>query len=181
MRRYLPALEAAIGRIESVAAEEDDLRAALSRYQSIVRSRAGPADATVLVEYRPIEAQTQPLTVIASPPRRPPAKRLASRLRFAAAPMLKMALAAVLAVGLYQIVGPLRGSSRPSSPPPSDGVTLKTPEISEIKEQPTPPEPIVRLGTQSVLLPNVYGVYAVSNGQLSDLEALSINIPDQKV
>ena len=93
MRRYMHALEAAIGRIESVAAEEEDLRAALSRYRSIVSSRAGPADTAMLVAYRPIEAHAQPLTITPSPSRRAPAARVPSWLRSAGAPMLKMALA----------------------------------------------------------------------------------------
>ena len=178
MRRYLHALEAAIVRIESIAAEEDDLRAILSRYHSMVSSRAEPAQAAMLVPYRPIEARTLPLA--ASPSRRPPAWRVASRFGSTGAPMLKIALVAVLAIGLYEIVGGLRGSDRSSDGPPNR-VAVQTPEVSEIKEPPRPPEPIVRLGTQSVLLPKVYGVYAASDGQLSDLEALSINIPDQKV
>jgi hypothetical protein len=51
----------------------------------------------------------------------------------------------------------------------------------EVKEATPTPEPIAHAQAPAFPIPTVYGVYAVSNGQLVGLEPLPIRVPDQRV
>jgi hypothetical protein len=95
--------------------------------------------------------------------------------------------AAVLGVALYVgisgwvYMGRQSGldQTKLTAPPPQAPVTSKAPDAtSEARTLPPPPEPRPLLPFP---LPKTYGVYAGSNGQLTELEPLPIKIPDPRV
>jgi hypothetical protein len=192
-RRLTLALESAIERVETIYSKHDELRALQSLYRLIESSETDAGE--VLIEPR------EPLLIVnQAPAQTADADHLPVFLTRAkgtslnggrslhwpgAAPLLRGAMVAIFAVALCVALSQfgLLGNQAPqtaastvqknASPEPKPvvqgpGQALQSPATTLPQSSPFP-------------LPTVYGVYAVSGGQLHELEALRGRVPDQRV
>jgi hypothetical protein len=192
-RRLTLALESAIERVETIYSKHDELRALESLDRLIESSEIDARE--VLIEPR------EPLLIVnQAPAQTADADQLPVFLTRAkdtslnverslhwpgAAPLLRGAMVAIFAVALCVVLSQfgLLGNQAPqtaastvqknASPEPkpvvqAPGQALQSPATTLPQSSPFP-------------LPTVYGVYAVSGGQLHELEALRGRVPDQRV
>jgi hypothetical protein len=171
--RYLRALDAAIERIESFSSEEEEVRGLLSRYRGIERTNSSANNALV-INYGPVETYVaKPRQVLAGAVL---FGRRANMLWPTAAPLLRLAFAAIFAVTLGVVIGsrygftPFQNSVSPSSNASREGNNGSMLDSARLATQ--PPDPSI---------PSAYGVYALINGQPKELEFLPIKVPDAKV
>jgi hypothetical protein len=173
VRRLALALESAIEGVETIYSKHDELRALRSLQRLIESSEIGRSE--LMIEPR------EPLLVINQPAARTAdANHRANRasvnvarlLRWpGAAPLLRGAIVAVFAMVLCLGVsqsGLLRNQAPQLAAVQDGGKGLDLPANSLQQSSPFP-------------LPAVYGVYAVSGGQLYELETLPGRVPDPRV
>jgi CBS domain-containing protein len=102
------------------------------------------------------------------------------------APMLGGALAALVALVLY-VVADRQLDLFGRGAPPAAAVAQAAAHALAQAQSPRPPAfaaPLAeggRVPSSGLPLPSVYGLYAVSNGELAELHALPGRVPDQKV
>jgi hypothetical protein len=188
-RHLTQALESAIERVETIYSKHDELRALQSLYRLIESSEIGRSE--VMIEPR------EPLLIVnQAPAQTADADHLPVFLARAngaslnverslrwpgAAPLLRGALVAIFAAALCAVLS-------------QSGLlgTQKAAPTVQTNESPVP-KPVVQAPEQALHpattlpqsspfpLPTVYGAYAVSGGQLHELEALAGRVPDQRV
>jgi hypothetical protein len=196
-RHLTLALESAIERVETIYSRHDELKALRSLDRLIESSDIEASDAT-------IEPHAPLLIVNRAPALARDAAQIAEAKRFpvflaptkgkslnvkrsvywpATAPLLRIAIVGIFAVALCVILSQF-GLLAPETTAP----TVQKNAIPEAKlivqasEQTLQsPPPTQQLQSSPFPLPSVYGVYAVSGGQLYELEALTGRVPDQRV
>ena len=197
MKLLMMALELAIERGEIVASKQDELRSLQSLERLAERSQIDAGD--MLIEPRkPLRnideeslqtAVTDRSATIFAPARRAPFKLARPSRRSGAAPLLRGAIVvAIFSVGLCAALGHQFGWFGRQAPQPSSPVVQKI-ERAEAKSVVQAPGPVLQSTASKPQpqspefpLPSVYGVYAVSGGQLYELEALPIGrVPDQRI
>ena len=192
-RRLTLALESAIERVETIYSKHDELRALQSLYRLIESSEIGASE--VMMEPRePLLIINQTPAQTADADHRPVVLTRAKGTSLnaerslhwpGAAPLLRGAMVAIFAAALCVVLSQfgLLGNQalqtavptvqKNASPEPkpvaqTPGQALQSPATTLPQSSPFP-------------LPTVYGVYAVSGGQLHELEALPGRVPDQRV
>src|SRR6516225_1378716 len=183
------ALESAIDRVETVYSKHDHLR----RLQSLDRlTNSSEVDASEIT----IEGRKSALII------RPPSPHTTHLPSFStgvvgdcrktkpywmgAAPLARAAVVAMLAVLLCAVLYRQFGFFGRQAPPPFASVhKIERPQAKPVVQASAddlqlpmttpPPQPL------GFPLPTVYGIYAVSGGQLFELEPLVGRVPDQKV
>jgi hypothetical protein len=200
-RQLTLALESAIERVETIYSKYDDLKALRSRDRLIESSYIEASDAT-------IEPRAPLLIVNQAPTPTADAKaQIADAKRFpvflaptngkslnaeqsvywpATAPLVRTAMVGIFAVALCVILGQfgLLGPQAPQTAAPTvqKDAMLEPKLIVQASEQTLQsPAPVQQPQSSPFPLPSVYGVYAVSGGQLYELEALAGRVPDQRV
>ncbi|HWX36726.1 MAG TPA: hypothetical protein VNZ53_56105, partial [Steroidobacteraceae bacterium] len=192
-RRLTLALESAIERVETIYSKYDEQRALESLDRLIESSEIDARE--VLIEPR------EPLLIVNQAPARTvdadhppvfltPAKGTSLNVERSlhlpgAAPLLRGAMVAIFAVALCVVLSQL-GRFGDQAPQPSASTVQKNanPEPKPVVQGPGQAiqSPAAALPQSSPFpLPTVYGVYAVSGGQLHELEALAGRVPDQRV
>src|SRR5262245_10777865 len=190
-RHLTLALESAIERVETIYSKHDELRALQSLYRLIESSEIGrsevliePPEPLLIVSQAPAQtADAEPVFLTRA---KDASLKVERSLHWAgAAPMLRGALVAIFSVALCVVLSQfgLLGNQalqtavptvqKNASPEPkpvvqTPGQALQSPATTLPQSSPFP-------------LPTVYGVYAVSGGQLHELEALPGRVPDQRV
>jgi|ERR1700730_1808542 len=192
-RRLTLALESAIERVETIYSKYDEQRALESLDRLIESSEIDSRE--VLIEPR------EPLLIVNQAPARTadadhppvfltPAKGTSLNVERSlhlpgAAPLLRGAMVAIFAVALCVVLSQL-GRFGDQAPQPAASTVQKnaSPEPKPVVQGPGQAiqSPAAALPQSSPFpLPTVYGVYAVSGGQLHELEALPGRVPDQRV
>src|SRR5262249_1785677 len=179
-RRRTLALEPAIDRVETIYSKHDELRALQSLYRLIESSEIGrsevliePPEPLLIVSQAP--AQTTDAEPVFLTRAKGASLKVERSLHWAgAAPILRGALVVIFSVALCVVLSQfgLLGTQAPqkatveknASPEPKPvvqgrGQALQSPATPLPQSSPFP-------------LPTVYGVYAVSGGELHELEAL---------
>jgi hypothetical protein len=204
MRQYLRALDAAIARIERDASNAEELRAAQTLLESIESSghsesiqrpphpgsiqsaEAKASDRSVATENELIATRDiASLPAFLSPASRPPLHVREPRKRGARTfPAIRLVVAVFLGGWLYAVFADriefsglknglhaiFSGSEPTSKTAPTAG------------KQPSPePVPADETAIPLLPLPTLFGVYAVSDGHLNELNPLPINVPDQRI
>jgi hypothetical protein len=188
-------LEVAIERVEIVSSKQDELKA-LQSLERLIESSQISARETLIEPRKPpriinqASAQTAGaghLSVYFAPAKQVPPTVAPPRHWPGAAPLLRGALIAIFGVVLWVALdrqfGPF-GRQAPQSAAPMVQKD-KSPEPKPVVQAPrsVSQSPATTLQTESspFPLPSVYGVYAVSGGELHELEALVIRVPDQRI
>jgi hypothetical protein len=189
--RLMLAFETAIERVERQASRQDELRALRSIGQLI-----SPADR----ENGPKRDQRDPVLILDQTARATearvianfsaPAKRVSlfpkrKRNWPGAAAVLRVGTIAILMMALCVIINKYDAPSGLKTP---SGLSASTHAIQKSDTQeatlvPRLQSPVVQRQPQlsALPLPSVYGIYAVSNGELYELEALPGRVPDPRV
>jgi hypothetical protein len=183
MRRLMLALETAIERVETISSQEGGSRTRQFTDQLFVACESSPnnsvadqCDPTVSIDQSPLETRfAAPYPVVTLSERSVLYHR--RRIWPSLAPLLGGSIVGIIVVALldWQFFGLMRQE-------PIDAV------VPAIRTEAPERVPVVQahsLGTQPDLpalpRPSVYGVYAITNGALSELEALPVRVPDPKV
>lgn len=202
---HLRALDAAINQCEAEFEEDEQahvpprLTHLSAQAQSLPTAPAPDSSEIVIVnDYQPplsfrlVHASarlTLPLTTIAAQ-----ADRLigaaSGRLRGSLLSTVQLIIAAALGATIFTLID--EGLSQHHEAPQKQ-VAVNTLSIgpsnfmgsASLSPSPEPivrpPEPIVQPPLPGIPLPSTYGVYAVSDGRLTDLDALPIRVPDLRV
>lgn len=187
MRRYIHALDAAIERIESPSLQEDELESLLSRMRLIGEPGATPRSAALVIHHESMETGgNNAVPVWLKSEQRVPALTHVKKTWVAAKPLVQTVAAAVIAVTLFALLesnfefgivryGPHRAPVVGETAPTIRQAPAARNEVS------SEPERTASVQMPVLPLPTLYGVYAISDGQLRELEQLPIRVPDQKV
>jgi hypothetical protein len=179
-RHLTEALESAIERVETIYSKHDELRALQSLYRLIESSEIGgsevmmePREPLLIVNQAPAQtADADHLPVLLTRAKGTSLNAERSLHWPGAAPLLRGAIVVIFAVALCAVLSQsgLLGTQAPQNAAPT------------VQKNASPePKPVVQAPEQALSLPTVYGVYAVSGGQLHELEALAGRVPDQRV
>jgi hypothetical protein len=179
-RHLTEALESAIERVETIYSKHDELRALQSLYRLIESSEIGgsevmmePREPLLIVNQAPAQtADADHLPVLLTRAKGTSLNAERSLHWPGAAPLLRGAIVVIFAVALFAVLSQsgLLGTQAPQNAAPT------------VQKNASPePKPVVQAPEQALSLPTVYGVYAVSGGQLHELEALAGRVPDQRV
>jgi hypothetical protein len=180
MRRLMLALETAIERVETISSEQDRSPPLLGTLEPIeTYSLAQPRQSSILIDQPALDTTFgAPIPAISVGHRSTQPKR--HRVWHSLAPFVRGAVVGILVLIVYLVldwhfVGFVR---RMPTDPGLPAVNAEAPQLTSlVRPQPVPAQPAV----PSLPRPSVYGVYAVSNGELTELEALSGRVPDPKV
>lgn len=179
LRRMMLALEIAIERVETTAAQRDAVPTlAPADVSDIGAEGFGPThDAIVLIDHAPINAPaaTTPAAFAHGRPKLRVPAPLKAILRLGALAVLAAGIVLVLDRELH-LLNPappaaVEHAAAPVKAPPSVHTAAAAPAQQVAAPAPSPSGP----------LPDVYGVYAVSGGKLYELEPLVGRAPDQRV
>jgi hypothetical protein len=102
---------------------------------------------------------------------------------------IQLIVAVVLGVAIFAAIDgrsalPLLGLLRPGQPANVTAANVGNGEQTaapDAKNLAAPNKIASRSGVPNLPMPSAYGIYAVSNGQLTELDLLSIKVPDQRV
>jgi hypothetical protein len=187
--RLTRALETAIGRVEAVSSRYDELQGV----KSLDRLIQGPAfdarhsitaevDPVLVIDEMPAAGKAPYRTTAALRFQKsvPPDRRTRHRRWLRGVPLLAGCALAVLALGVYVILDrkPVWFGSRFAPAVETAGPAKERNESaarSRLAPSPAPTQ------SQGMPLPSVYGVYAVSGGDLIELEAIPGRVPDERV
>ena len=191
MRRLMLALETAIERVETVSARQDELRALESLGRLLEGPTSGPPQPTadprdpvlVIDETSLLMSEANRLPAFLVPTNRAPPRLAPAWNRSGAVPLLRGGAVAIVVVALYVLLDRHYAVFGPKSPPPAQSIaaTTQTTVAPESKPVARAQGAVGQPQSPALPLPNVYGVYAISDGQLHELEALVGRVPDQKV
>lgn len=187
MRRLMLTLETAIERVETVSARQDELRAldSLGRLPESPtpgpqHPAADPPDPVLVIDETLLlvsEANRLPAFLI--PANRAPPSLAPTWNWSGAAPLLRGGAVAIVVLALYVLLDRHFALFGPTLPPTAPAIqTIVAPEARPVAPAQVP---VGQPPSPALPLPNVFGVYAVSDGQLYELEALVGRVPDQKV
>ncbi len=178
-RHLMLALEAAIDHVETVSSRHDELRALQSLDRLIEGSgllpphSMGMAHNSVLTIEQAPSATTRLSTFLPSAAQ---ASEKRARNWSRKAQLLTGCLVAVVGVTAYLILAHQFGLVGPRVTPPVEAATP-----ASQRDDAVAPSPTIRPQSAGLPLPNVYGVYAISGGQLNELESLPVRAPDPRV
>ena len=206
MLRLKMALETAIERVEVISARGDELRAlkSLDRLIENLNNSGLPnsrdfSRSVLLIDHTrhqkrepnrllawSLLARRAPLALSHIKNFSLPLSQLRSLLQRGMAPAVRVCLVLIVAVALYATFGKFgffrsqmdRSDKAAVSPPESmpelrAGIVLpRSPASTPLAEQDRP---------RGFPLPSVYGIYAISNGKLYELDALPGRVPDSRV
>jgi hypothetical protein len=179
------ALEAAIERVETVSSKHDHVKLLQSLGRFTNRSEVHACEVTIGGgEAAPIIKHLPSFLTRAIDGTR---KVESSRHWMGAAPLVRAAVVAVLAIVLCTVLDRHFGVFGRQSPQPFATVVHKVerPEAKPVIQASADgvQTPLTTPSTQSLgfPLPSVYGIYAVSGGQLHELEPLVGRVPDQRI
>jgi hypothetical protein len=189
LRHLMAALETAIERVEVHSARQDEVRALQSLARMIESAAPKPAATSeshpiVVIDQAPdITGDDTEAPAFLVPPRRVPRGSAPAWSWSGAAPLLRASIVVILVIVACVILdrqlAVFGGRAPPTvaeAPPTAEKIAAAKPKAAAPAQAPVilPPAP-------PYPLPSVYGVYAVSNGELNELEALVGTVPDQKV
>ena len=207
MQRLTMALETAIGRVEAISARGDELRA-LKSLDRLIENLNNPglpdptdvSHSVLLIDRTPHE-QREPNHLIAWPSFVRRAPLALSRIKSFSLPLsqlkslslillqrgaARVCLVLFIAVALYATFAKfgvfrshLDGSSKTAVSPPNSMPELPAGIVPPPSTAPTPLAEQIR--SHGFPLPSVYGIYAISNGKLYELDALPGRVPDSRV
>jgi len=185
-KRLTLALETAIERVETIYSKQDELRVLQSLYRLIEDSEIDarkvliePREPLLIANQAPAQnADADHLPVVLTA-KGTPLNVKRSLHWLGAVPLLRGAMVAIFAAALCVVLsqfGLLGNQAQQTA-------------ASTVQKNAGPePKPVVLQSPATMLpqsspfpLPTVYGVYAVSGGQLHELEALPGRVPDQRV
>jgi hypothetical protein len=200
-RHLIRALESAIERVETIYSKHDELKALRSLDRLIESSEIEASDVTIkprapLLIVDQAAAPTADAKAKTADANHLPvflARTKATSLNVerslhwpGTAPLLRTAMVAIFAVALcvilsqFSLLGPqttqTAASTVQKNAKPEPELIVQAPEQTLQS-----PPPTRQLQSSPFPLPSVYGVYAVSGGQLYELEALAGRVPDQRV
>jgi hypothetical protein len=193
-RRLSLALESAIDRVETIHSKYDELRA-LQSLDRLIQSSERGANEVKIEPCAPLLIINQAPVLAADADHLPVSNRANSswlNVQWSlywphAAPLLRGVLVAFIAVALCVVLDRQFGLLRRQPPPlpalmvQKDATSEHTPVTQALGHAPKPRATMVQLQSSPFPLPSVYGVYAVSGGQLHELEPLAGRVPDQRV
>ena len=179
------ALESAIERVETVSSKHDHVKVLQSLDRFPNRSEVDACEVTIEAREAAPTSKHPPsfLTRAVDGSR----KVESSSHWMGAAPLVRAAVVAVLGIVLCTVLDHHFGVFGRQSPQPFASVVHKVerPETKPVIQSSADgvQTPITTPSTQSLgfPLPSVYGIYAVSGGQLHELEPLVGRVPDQRV
>ena len=179
------ALESAIERVETVSSKHDHVKVLQSLDRFTNRSEVDACEVTIEAREAAPTSKHPPsfLTRAVDGSR----KVESSSHWMGAAPLVRAAVVAVLGIVLCIVLDRHFGLFGRQSPQPFASVVHKVerPEAKPVIQASADgvQTPITTPSTQSLgfPLPSVYGIYAVSGGQLHELEPLVGRVPDQRV
>jgi hypothetical protein len=200
-RHLTLALESAIERVETIYSKYDELKALRSLDRLIESSDIEASDATIeprapllIVNQAPTPtadakaqiADAKLLPVFLAPTKGKSLNVERSAYWPATAPLLRTAMVAIFAVAVCLILsqfGLLGPQATQTAAPAVRKNAIPEPKlIVQASEQTLQsPAPVQQPQSSPFPLPSVYGVYAISGGQLYELEALAGRVPDQRV
>jgi hypothetical protein len=170
MRRLMLALETAVEHVETVSSQEDELQAR----HTPPPPRGGEREPFLIMDHASIY-RIDP-SALPSSTTNGPLNRTRKSIFSSAGPVLRGSIVAILALALLGILDRQFDLLRHRGPPVTTASTTKGPPPVIPAQLPAVSPP-----SAGFPLPSVYGVYAVSSGQLSELEPLVGRVPDQKV
>ncbi len=188
-RRLMLALETAIERVETFSSQQDISQANQSPHG--ITGNTG-------IDFGPFAAARDPVVVIDRPPAREHASHAAAASsaatskrnvtgwprRLGAGPLARTAAVTAVAAALIVIAGrqfaPLGGAPAALSAF-MPKVFRSDPSMQGTAENAPQQQPAAAAPSTALPLPSVYGVYAISDGQLAELTALPGRVPDPKV
>ena len=195
-RRLSLALESAIEHVETIHSKHDELRALQSLDRLIQNSEIAASEVMV-------EPRTPLLIINQAPAQRKDADHLSAvfltcandtwlnikrSLRWrGTAPLLRGAMVAIFAVTLCVVFDRQFGLLERHAPHSAAPVVQKSASLEPKPagqargESLQSPATMLQAQSSPFPLPDVYGVYAVSGGQLHELEPLAGRVPDQRV
>jgi hypothetical protein len=155
-------------------------------------SRIGEYDAGVLSPLFPSPKyeteKTYSLSTIYERDDRHPIARLNEKLQSNFWWTIQLIVAVVLGVAIFAAIDgrsalPLLGLHRPSAPTNGTAANVNNGEqaVSPDGKNLPPAKVASRPGMPNIPMPSAYGIYAVSNGQLTELDLLPIKVPDQRI
>jgi hypothetical protein len=192
-RHLTLALETAIERVETIYSKHDELRALRSLDRLIESWEIGargvmiePRESLPIIDQAPAQtADADHLPVFLTRAKGASLNVERSLHWPGAAPLLRGALVTIFAMALCVLLSQfgLLGTQAPQTVAPTVQKNAR-PEPKPVVQAPEQvlQSPATTLSQSSPFpLPSVYGVYAVSGGQLYELEALAGRVPDQRV
>jgi hypothetical protein len=195
MKRLMLALESAIERVETIYSKHDELKALQSLDRLIESLEGGVGETRIQArESLLIINQTPAYTLTADHP--PNLLTTATRTRpnfvrswrwSGLAPLLRGAMVAIFSVALCIMLGRQLGLFARQPPQPTAPMVQKdeSPESTSVVRAPgsplQTPATMVQPQSPALPLPNVYGIYALSGGQLHEMEALVGRVPDHRI
>jgi hypothetical protein len=179
-RRVMLALEAAIVRVEAQALKRDELRVARLYHQLAAEVEPHQRQAllaplrVVEPEAEILESAPRTIRILRSPPER-------SRVRVWSLAAGRVAIAALALVAVAVFMSALRPIVSSNPPVYNDNLTPNSAVPARLADPASSPAVEISSQLASLPLPSIYGVYAVSNGQLHELESLPGKVPDPRV
>jgi hypothetical protein len=184
IRHLMLSLDTAINCVESVSLRHDESRALRSLDRLIESSGTGP-NHSISNERKPVLTFDQSLPAISDTTRvstlvpsaaRVARKALANGFRSRSVRLLAGSAVAVFGLAVYLVLQRPFGFSGPQI---STSVEANAPASQ--KGDSAVPSPAIRQQTPAWPIPVTYGVYAISEGQLNELEPLGFRVPDPRV
>jgi hypothetical protein len=179
IRHLMLALDSAIGRVESVSSQHDETRALRSLDRLIESTGKRPLDSSgvdrnpVLIIDEAASAKSYggrlPKPIVAEHARKPFRSGMRPR------PFQSLSVCVVAIFGLAAYLVLQRPFITPTAPPSETAAHANQTGSS------ASPSATIRQQSPRLVLPSVYGVYAINRGQLIELEALTVRVPDQRV
>jgi hypothetical protein len=187
-RRLMLALETAIERVETISSQQDELLHSRSQSRLII----GPAsdqyyplpnilDPAQSSDHAPAPDHDIDSVALPAPPPHPTRwpwwRSAGGKLLLRASVFAVVAIAGIFILGRHFALF----EKIPSA------ISLKVPKKGALEKAELAPSPAAQKlaappsHSPALPLPTVYGVYALSRGQLYELEALPIRVPDQRV
>ena len=184
IRNLMRSLDIAIKCVESVSLRHDKSRALRSLDRLIESSGTRPhhpisnerAPVLTFDQSAPATAGIPGLSIAVSSGARIPRPALPSRFWFRSGLLPAGCMVAALGLAVYLVSQRPFGFTSPQSTPLVDATAPESQKGDFVA-----PSPALRQQTPSWPLPVAYGVYAISEGQLHELESLGFRVPDPRV
>jgi hypothetical protein len=190
VRRLMLALETAIERVETISSQRDGMQALQSLSRLLERPNSGGSEFVIPLRgpvpifdhaaIATIDNNRFPSFLVRAddlPPSQTP-----NRFWSGLAPFLLACTAAIIAVVLFAILnGQFIFRSQTQVAVKGVAPTIEKSNASGLETVIQPQPNAAKPQSSGLPLPSVYGVYAISSGQLYELEALPGRVPDQRV
>ena len=184
IRQLMLSLDTAINCVESVSLRHDESRA-LRSLDRLIESSGTRPNHSISNERKPVLTFDQSLPAISDATRvsaivpsaaRVPRKALPNGFRSRSVQLLAGSSVAVFGIAIYLVLQRPFGFSGPQI-----STLVETNPPASQKNDSAVPSPAIRQQTPTWPIPVTYGVYAISEGQLNELEPLGFRVPDPRV